>query len=118
LDLVSTAHAEGIEDRTSLAPLAARRLVEVTVLGARVVAIEMAVATQAIDLRALPERGAGTAIAAAIVRRHVPFLAGDSTVPDLESLVEAIRGRAFGQLDPPPSGGDAVPPGAGGTPSP
>jgi histidine ammonia-lyase len=110
---VSTAHAEGIEDRTSLAPLAARRLAEMAVLGARVVAIEMAVATQAIDLRALPERGAGTAIAAAIVRRHVPFLAGDSTVPDLESLVEAIRGRAFGQLVPPGSAREELLPEAG-----
>ena len=114
-DLVSTVHAEGIEDRTSLAPLAARRLAEMAILGARVVAIEMAVATQAIDLRALPERGAGTAIAAAIVRGHVPFLGGDSTVPDLASLVEAVRGRAFGHLVPSRSGANAALPEAGGS---
>jgi histidine ammonia-lyase len=94
-ELVSTAHAEGIEDRTSLTPLAARRLAEIAVLGARVVAIELAVAAQAADLRPLSRRGTGTMIAAATVRRHVPFLAGDATVPDLESLVDAVRGRAF-----------------------
>jgi histidine ammonia-lyase len=94
-ELVSTAHAEGIEDRTSLAPLAARRLADMTGLGARVVAIELAVAEQAIDLRALPRRGAGTAIAGGIVRRHVPSLAAGATVPDLGSLVDAVRARAF-----------------------
>jgi histidine ammonia-lyase len=99
-ELVSTTHAEGIEDRTSLAPLAARRLAEMALLGDRVVAIELAVATQATDLRALPARGSGTASAAATVRRHVPFLAGEATVPDLESLVDAVRGRAFGHSDP------------------
>jgi histidine ammonia-lyase len=112
-ELVSTAHAEGIEDRTSLAPLATRRLAEMTLLGARIVAIEMAVATQAIDLRALPARGAGTAVAAATVRRHVPYLGGDATVPDLEPLVTAVRGRAFGHLVPAPSGGGVAFPEAG-----
>ncbi|MEX1170046.1 MAG: aromatic amino acid ammonia-lyase [Chloroflexota bacterium] len=107
-ELVSTAHAEGIEDRMSLAPLAGRRLAEMTLLGARVVAIELAVATQAIDLRALPARGVGTEIAAATVRRHVPFLARDATVPDLESLVDAVRRRAFSRSDPSPAGPDAT----------
>jgi histidine ammonia-lyase len=99
-ELVSTAHAEGIEDRMSLAPLAGRRLAEMASLGARVVAIELAVATQAIDLRAIPQRGRGTAIAAATVRGHIPFLARDATVPDLEPLVEAVRGRTLVGQDP------------------
>lgn len=90
-ELVSTAHAEGIEDRTSLAPLGARRLGEMSDLGARVVAIELAVATQAAELRALPARGAGTGRAAEIVRRHVPSLKDGATVPDLEGLVTAVR---------------------------
>lgn len=94
-ELVSTAHAEGIEDRTSLAPLAARRLAEMVALGARVVGIELAVATQAIDLRAMPQPGAGTSIAKATVRRHLPFLGADATVPDLGDLVEAVQRGAF-----------------------
>jgi histidine ammonia-lyase len=94
-ELVSTAHAEGIEDRTSLAPLAARRLAEMTDLGVRVVAIELAVAAQAADLRELARRGAGTAVASATVRQYVPFLDPGATVPDLGSLVDAVRSRAF-----------------------
>ena len=54
---VSTAHAEGIEDRTSLAPLAARRLDDMVGLGARIVAIELAVAAQAGELRGIDPRG-------------------------------------------------------------
>lgn len=96
-ELVSTAHAEGIEDRTSLAPLAARRLAEMVELGARVVAVEMTVATQAIEMRGLARRGRGTAHAAEIVRRHVPSLVAGATVPDVEPLVAAVRAGAFGR---------------------
>lgn len=94
-ELVSTAHAEGIEDRTSLAPLAARRLAGMAALGARVVAIELAVAAQAVDIRAMPQPGAGTSAAVATVRRHLPFLGADATVPDLGDLVEAVQRGAF-----------------------
>lgn len=95
-ELVSTAHAEGIEDRTSLAGLGARRLAEMVGLGARVVAIELAVAAQGAELRGLPARGAGTSRAAAIVRHHVPFLTAGATVPDVEALAAAVRA---GELD-------------------
>ena len=101
IELVSTAHAEGIEDRMSLTPLAARRLAEMAALGSRVVAIELAVAAQAVDLRAMARRGAGTAHASAVVREHVPFLAADATVPDLGSLVDAVRAGAFSPAAPP-----------------
>src|SRR5207302_8165660 len=57
-ELVSTSHAEGIEDRTSLAPLAARRLAEMVALGRRLSAIELTVAAQAVDLRGLRPLGA------------------------------------------------------------
>ncbi len=94
-ELVSTAHAEGIEDRTSLAPLAARRVDEMVGLGARIVAIELAVATQAGDLRGLDPRGKGTAAAAGRVRDFVPFLAAGDVVPDVEPLAEAVRRGEF-----------------------
>jgi len=94
-ELVSTAHAEGIEDRTSLAPLGARRLAEMVELGASVVAIELTVATQAVEMRAFPRRGRGTGAAADLVRRYVPPLGGEATVPDVEPLVAAVRGGVF-----------------------
>lgn len=96
IELVSTTHAEGIEDRMSLAPLAARRLAEMAELGARVVAIELVVATQAVELRGADGLGEGTARAIRGVRRRVPALSAGSTVPDAEPLVEDVRSGAFG----------------------
>jgi histidine ammonia-lyase len=94
-ELVSTAHAEGIEDRTSLAPLAARRLAEMVELVERVVAVELVVAVEASERRALAERGAGTGRAAELVRRHVGGLADTGAMPDLEPLVAAVRRGDF-----------------------
>ena len=59
-ELASTTQHEGIEDRTTMAPLGARRLAEMVELGARVVAVELTIAAQAIDLRERPALGAGT----------------------------------------------------------
>jgi histidine ammonia-lyase len=89
-ELVSTSHAEGIEDRTTSAPLAARRLANQVELGRRMAAIELTVGAQAAELRGL-RPGTGTAEAIAIVRRHVPFLGMGDHVPDVEPLVEALR---------------------------
>jgi histidine ammonia-lyase len=94
-ELVSTSHAEGIEDRTSAAPLAARRLAEQIALGVRVAAIELTVAAQAADLRRVDPRGAGTGRIAAIVREIVPFLAAGDLVPDVELLARAVAAGAF-----------------------
>ena len=61
-------------------------------LGARVVAVELTIAAQAIDLREGPALGAGTARVYALVRERVPFTAAGETVPaDLEPLVELVR---------------------------
>ncbi len=53
-EVVSSSKAEGIEDRTTMAPLSARRLSEMSDLAARVVSLELFVAAQAIDLRRPP----------------------------------------------------------------
>ncbi len=91
-ELASTTQHEGIEDRTTMAPLGARRLAEMVELGARVAAVELTIAAQAIDLRARPALGTGTARAYALVRERVPFTAAGETVPaDLEPLVELVR---------------------------
>jgi histidine ammonia-lyase len=91
-ELASTTQHEGIEDRTTMAPLGARRLAEMVDLGARVAAVELTIAAQAIDLRGRPTLGDGTARAYALVRERVPFTAAGETVsPDLEPVVELIR---------------------------
>ena len=95
-DLVSTTQAEGIEDRMTMAPLAARRLESMAELGARVVAIELMFAAQACDLRGA-KLGAGTTRLRDAVRRFVPFLGPGDPLPDLEPLVQEIRsGRILG----------------------
>jgi histidine ammonia-lyase len=72
-ELVSTSHAEGIEDRMTMAPLAARRLAEMIGLAERVVAVELVVASQAVELRGLQGMGNGTRGTLASVRGCFPF---------------------------------------------
>ena len=94
-ELVSTAHAEGIEDRTTMAPLAARRLAEMTALGERIVTIELLVGCQAADLRG-HRLGAGTEHARALVRERVPFKREvDPIRASLEPLRELVRSGAL-----------------------
>ena len=96
-ELVSTSHAEGIEDRTTSAPLSARRLADQVRLGERIAAIELTVAAQALELRGhRPARASAETLAA--VRRHVPFLAMGDHVPDVEPLAAAIHDGAFDEL--------------------
>ncbi len=90
-ELVSSSHQEGIEDRMTMAPLAARRLAEMVALGERLVAIELVVACQAIDLRG-SRLGAGTGSAREQLRRLVPFKGEGEPVPeDLEPVVALVR---------------------------
>src|SRR5262249_60233957 len=80
-EVVSSSKAEGIEDRTTMAPLSARRLAEMADLAARVVALELLVAAQAIDLRRPPRLGAGTGRALRAVRELAGFTAPGQPPP-------------------------------------
>src|SRR5439155_22143433 len=91
-ELVSTTHAEGIEDRMTMAPLAARRVAEMVALGERIVAIELVVAAQAVDLRQPAKLGRGASRFHELVRARVPFTGEGATVPaDLEPVRELVR---------------------------
>lgn len=91
-ELASTSQAEGIEDRVTMAPLAARRTEEMVALGERIAAIELVVAAQAVELRAPPALGAATRRALALVRERVPFTGpGEPLPPDLEPVRELVR---------------------------
>jgi histidine ammonia-lyase len=95
-ELASTLQESGVEDRTALTSLGARRLSEMLDLGARVVAIELVVAAQAVDLREKPKLGVGTAATHAFVREHVPFLDSPDRMPlPLETLATTIRSQAM-----------------------
>jgi histidine ammonia-lyase len=94
-ELASTAHAEGIEDRATMAPLGARRLAEMVALGERILTVELLVACQAADLRG-HRLGAGTARARALVRARIPFKREVDPVPaSLEPLRELVRSGAL-----------------------
>ncbi|HTU94641.1 MAG TPA: aromatic amino acid lyase [Solirubrobacteraceae bacterium] len=91
-ELATTTPEEGIGDRITMAPLAARRLAEQTQLGQRIVAIELLCAAQAVDLRAPNPLGALTGQAYAHVRRLIPFAGAETPYPhDLEPLVALVR---------------------------
>jgi histidine ammonia-lyase len=96
-ELTSSTHAEGIEDRMTMAPLSARRLVQMVELGERLLAIELVIAAQAIDLRKPPQLGTGTQRAYERVRTVVPFMdEGDSVPSDLDPIRELIRSGELG----------------------
>jgi histidine ammonia-lyase len=91
-ELATTTPEEGIADRVTMAPLAARRLAEQVGLGERILAIGLLCAAQALDLRRPPALAATTARVRAGVRERIPFAgAGDPYPADLEPLVELIR---------------------------
>jgi histidine ammonia-lyase len=88
----STSQHEGIEDRITLAPLAARRLTEMVELGERLAAIELVVAAQAVDLRGRPRLGRATQRVYDAVRGVVPFTAkGEPPPQDLEPVRELVH---------------------------
>jgi histidine ammonia-lyase len=98
-DVTSTSQADGIEDRINMGHLSARRLDEMLVLGERLLAVQLVVACQALDLRrrqAPVAFGQTSEQAFAAVRRHVSFMTGLATFPaDLQPLVDAVAAGAF-----------------------
>jgi histidine ammonia-lyase len=95
-ELATTTPEEGIADRVTLAPLAARRLAEQVELGHRILAIGLLCATQALDLRCPPRLGTVSAQARVMVRELVPFLDASTPYPaDLEPLVGLVRSGAL-----------------------
>lgn len=97
LELPSSSVAAGIEDRVTMAPVAARRLADQADLGLSIVVNELVCAAQAIDLRARADAlGAGTRAAYALVRRHVAFIGpGEPPPADLTALVADVAAGAL-----------------------
>lgn len=93
-ELVSSSQAGGIEDRMTMAPLAARRLDEMVGLGFRIVAVELLLAAQACELRSA-KLGHGTGRAFELVRSVAPFLREGDLLPDIEPLVALVRAGRF-----------------------
>jgi histidine ammonia-lyase len=91
LDLPTSTIAGGIEDHMTMAPLGVRRLAEMVSLGARLAAIELVVAAQAVDLRGVRPLGRGTGAAHASMRQMIPFVGpGEAPSNDLDALADWI----------------------------
>ena len=95
-EVVSTMHAEGIEDRITMAPLAARRLAEMVSLS-RASRGHRARARLPGDRPARrPPLGEATGRAYRLVRERVSFMdVGDPIPQDLEPVVELVRSGAI-----------------------
>jgi histidine ammonia-lyase len=92
-EIPSASQAEGLEDRASMTPLAARRLAEQVELARGVVAIELVTAAQAVELRHGPAPsaiGVGARLAFDEVRALVPFTGAGETLPDDLDPVRAL----------------------------
>jgi histidine ammonia-lyase len=86
--------SEGVEDHASMAPLSVRRTSELVTLAYRIIAFELVVAAQAVDLRegARP-LGQGTRAAYEAVRDAVPVLVDETDwAPDIDRLVATAAG--------------------------
>jgi histidine ammonia-lyase len=112
--------AEGFEDHASMAPLGVRKAEELLSIARRTAALELTVATRAIDLRGGPPLGAGTGIARDIAREFATT-DPEERWPDVDGLTQAIdSGRLVGRvaaeigpLEPVSTTGDAVGPAEG-----
>ncbi|QHE86530.1 aromatic amino acid ammonia-lyase [Hydrogenophaga sp. BPS33] len=107
-ELPSSSHSNGNLDRVSMASLAARRTLELAQLCKSILAVELVVAAQAVDLRQPPRLGAGTSKLHGFVRGLVPHAGGAQRVPHPAPVLEALE-RLDWQLDsiPPTTTGDA-----------
>jgi histidine ammonia-lyase len=84
--------ADGIEDRMTMAPLAARRLREMVALGERVIGVELLVGAQAVEIRSVEPLGQGTRTLVERLRERVPLFRTAEDFPvDLEPVVELVR---------------------------
>jgi histidine ammonia-lyase len=98
LEQTTSSAAEGIEDRVTLAPVAARRLYEMAGYAIRLAAVELVGAAQAVDLRGLDELGRGAATAYAAVRQQIPFTdAGQAPPNSLDPLTRWLENNVSGR---------------------
>jgi len=96
LEQPTTSIDDGIDDRIVLAPLAARRLDEMSTLALHVAAAELVCAAQAVDLRGRSGNlGSGTGRIHALVREHVCLMRAGDDIPDDLAPLEARLAAGF-----------------------
>ena len=96
LEQPTSSIAAGIEDRVTMAPVAATRLLSMSELIVRLAAVELLCAAEAVDLRGtVAALGTGTSSGYRLVRRYLP--SGDLTVDSgerIDALAAALAAEA------------------------
>jgi histidine ammonia-lyase len=103
LEQPTSSLAGGIEDRVTMAPIAAMRLLSMSELIVRLAAVELLCGAQAVDLRGtVGALGDGTSRAYRLVRRYLP--SGDLTVDcgqRIDRLAAALHAESRPEPQPP-----------------
>jgi histidine ammonia-lyase len=98
-EVISSTQAAGIEDRATMAPLAARRLAEMVSIGEGIAAIELCIGAQGVDLRAGHRLGHGSARARDLVRSVVAMVGeGEPAPQDLDPIIALVRDGGFAAI--------------------
>lgn len=88
--------ADGVEDYAPMTPLVVAKTRDIARRLARLAAVELVVAAQAVDLRDAISMGGGTKLAHAFVRARVPRLDDDRPMgPEFELIAQAIEAGAL-----------------------
>jgi len=97
VDSIST--SANFEDFVSMGPIAARKAAEILRNTEYVVAIELLLAAQGVELRGVDDLGKGTEAAFKLVRKSVPALKEDRTMcREIEAVRVMIRDEKFSKL--------------------
>ncbi|MFM0212945.1 aromatic amino acid ammonia-lyase [Paraburkholderia sediminicola] len=95
IELASSSHSNGNLDRASMATVAARRARETTELCKSLLAMELMVAAQAVDIRKATPLGASTTKLLKFVRGLVPYAEGHERVPHPAPLLAALESQEY-----------------------
>ncbi|MGO1766224.1 MAG: aromatic amino acid ammonia-lyase [Advenella sp.] len=91
-ELASSSHSNGNLDRVSMASLSARRSMEMATLSKSILAFELQVAAQAVEMREVQTMlGANTTKVFRFVRSLLPFAGGSQRVPHPAPLMDALE---------------------------
>lgn len=95
IELASSSHSNGNLDRASMATVAARRARETAELCKSLLAMELMVAAQAVEIRKATPLGVSTTKLLEFVRGFVPHAAGHERVPHPTPLLAALESREY-----------------------
>lgn len=90
-ELASSSHSNGVMDRASLAALGARRAAELCLIGKSIIAMELMVAAQAVELRGRLPLGRSTGKLLNFVRQAIAHSAAGQRPPNVQPLLSHLE---------------------------